>query len=137
MQTQADIVRSTRRFKEKLPELCALFRSKLFPDAGDTYTDSLLLSPPLSPKPAAKRLKSTSSATSTKVTTTTTSKAKGKGNAKGKDNRCRKEKNIVNGNISNWIVDPPKRKKSSERTSAKTSAMSTSVKTSPVSTSVR
>ena len=79
MQAQADIVRSTRRFKEKLPELCALFRSKLFPDAGDTDTDSLLLSPPLSPKPAAKRLKSTSSATSTKVTTTTTSKAKGKG----------------------------------------------------------
>ncbi|KAI0324047.1 hypothetical protein GY45DRAFT_1263602 [Cubamyces sp. BRFM 1775] len=52
-------------FKDKLPELCALFRSKLFPDTANSDTDTLDLSPPASPKPATKRLKSTTSAAST------------------------------------------------------------------------
>ncbi|KAI0354521.1 hypothetical protein OH77DRAFT_1481911 [Trametes cingulata] len=49
-------------FKEKLPELCALFRSKLFPDPANSDSDALDLSPPASPKHANKRLKSSASA---------------------------------------------------------------------------
>ena len=71
------------RFKAKLPELCALFRSKLFPDAGTSDTDSLGLSPPLSPKPATKRLKSSASASASASSSRATSKAAAKG--KGKD----------------------------------------------------
>ncbi|KAH9895650.1 DNA replication regulator SLD3-domain-containing protein [Cubamyces lactineus] len=52
-------------FKDKLPELCALFHSKLFPDTANSDTDTLDLSPPASPKPATKRLKSATSAAST------------------------------------------------------------------------
>ncbi|OSC99627.1 hypothetical protein PYCCODRAFT_1394935 [Trametes coccinea BRFM310] len=53
-------------FKDKLPELCALFHSKLFPDAANSDTDTLDLSPPVSPKAVNKRLKSaTASGSST------------------------------------------------------------------------
>ncbi|CDO76856.1 hypothetical protein BN946_scf185033.g53 [Trametes cinnabarina] len=41
-------------FRDKLPELCALFHSKLFPDAANSDTDTLDLSPPVSPKPTDK-----------------------------------------------------------------------------------
>ncbi|KAJ3005393.1 hypothetical protein NUW54_g4357 [Trametes sanguinea] len=51
-------------FKDKLPELCALFHSKLFPDAANSDTDTLDLSPPVSPKPVNKRLKSTAASAS-------------------------------------------------------------------------
>ncbi|KAM5545732.1 hypothetical protein V8D89_000770 [Ganoderma adspersum] len=70
-------------FKAKLPELCALFRSKLFPDAGNSDTDSLGLSPPLSPKPAAKRLKS--SASGSAPASASSSRAASKAAAKGRD----------------------------------------------------
>ncbi|KAI0643415.1 DNA replication regulator SLD3-domain-containing protein [Trametes meyenii] len=44
-------------FRDRLPELCALFRSKLFPDTAGSDTDTVDLTPPTSPKPAPKRLK--------------------------------------------------------------------------------
>ncbi|RDX44496.1 hypothetical protein OH76DRAFT_1095240 [Lentinus brumalis] len=73
-------------FKEKLPELCALFRSKLFPDPDNSDMDSLLLSPQLSPKPTAKRLKSSSTATTgSSRSTSSATAAKGNGKEKGKD----------------------------------------------------
>ena len=71
---------SGHRFKAKLPELCALFRSKLFPDAGNSDTDSLGLSPPVSPKPAAKRLKTSASAS---ASASSSSRAASKAAAKG------------------------------------------------------
>ncbi|KAI0367080.1 hypothetical protein BV20DRAFT_1001082 [Pilatotrama ljubarskyi] len=55
-------------FKEKLPELCALFRSKLFPDPANSDSDALDLSPPTSPKQASKRLKSSASVASSAAT---------------------------------------------------------------------
>ncbi|TFY69348.1 hypothetical protein EVJ58_g477 [Rhodofomes roseus] len=52
------------RFKTKLPDLCKLLRSKVFQDSSFTDDpDDLLSSPPVSPRPAAKRLK-TSAASS-------------------------------------------------------------------------
>ncbi|KAI1793673.1 DNA replication regulator SLD3-domain-containing protein [Ganoderma leucocontextum] len=68
-------------FKAKLPELCALFRSKLFPDAGNSDT-SLGLSPPLSPKPATKRLKSSASASGSASSSRAASKPAANGKAK-------------------------------------------------------
>ncbi len=78
---KAALTCSGHRFKAKLPELCALFRSKLFPDAGNSDTDSLGLSPPLSPKPATKRLKSSASASAS----ASSSRAASKPAMKGKD----------------------------------------------------
>ncbi|KAI8977748.1 hypothetical protein BD414DRAFT_466612 [Trametes punicea] len=52
-------------FKDQLPGLCALFHSKLFPDAANSDTDTADLSPPASPEPASKRPKSTASNTAT------------------------------------------------------------------------
>ncbi|KAH9847756.1 DNA replication regulator SLD3-domain-containing protein [Lenzites betulinus] len=48
-------------FKDKVPDLCALFRSKLFQDAANSDTDTVDLSPPTSPKRGSKRLKSSAS----------------------------------------------------------------------------
>ncbi|EIW52549.1 uncharacterized protein TRAVEDRAFT_174632, partial [Trametes versicolor FP-101664 SS1] len=61
-------------FTGKVPELCALFRSKLFPDAAHSDADTVDLSPPASPKPASKRLKAAAS-----------SSAAGSSKAKSKD----------------------------------------------------
>ncbi|KAI0668159.1 DNA replication regulator SLD3-domain-containing protein [Trametes maxima] len=44
-------------FRDRLPELCALFRSKLFLDTAGSDADTVDLTPPTSPKPAPKRLK--------------------------------------------------------------------------------
>ncbi|KAI0700226.1 DNA replication regulator SLD3-domain-containing protein [Cerioporus squamosus] len=76
-------------FKEKLPELCALFRSKLFPDAGNSDSDSLLLSPPLSPKPPTKRAKSSAATTGSSKGTSSATAAKGNGKDKGKETDLR------------------------------------------------
>ncbi|TBU43733.1 hypothetical protein BD309DRAFT_85764 [Dichomitus squalens] len=65
-------------FKEKLPDLCSLFHSKLFPDIGNSDTDSLGLSPPISPKPATKRLKSFAHTAASVSATTSTIKTQGK-----------------------------------------------------------
>ncbi|KAI0631392.1 DNA replication regulator SLD3-domain-containing protein [Trametes polyzona] len=70
-------------FKEKLPELCALFRSKLFPDSAASDADTVDLSPPASPKPVKKKLKSSASAASSSTTA---------GSSKGKDNTSQRSR---------------------------------------------
>ncbi|KAI0824394.1 DNA replication regulator SLD3-domain-containing protein [Trametes gibbosa] len=63
-------------FKEKLPDFCALFRSKLFREAAISDTDTVDLSPPTSPKRGSKRLKTSASAASGPSAAAGSSKAK-------------------------------------------------------------
>ncbi|KZT70647.1 hypothetical protein DAEQUDRAFT_756255 [Daedalea quercina L-15889] len=59
------------RFKAQLPDLCKLLRSKVFQDSS--FTDdpgSPLSTPPASPRPAPKRLKSTASSAQTQHSST-------------------------------------------------------------------
>ena len=83
------------RFKAKLPDLCSLFRSKLFPDPGNSDTDSLGLSPPVSPKPASKRLKSSASTSASASVPSTKSSAKTKSKGREADLRTRERSNSL------------------------------------------